>query len=549
MGCVESMPDSTTALVIEPANIDITVVDGQPIAQAYRALAVHSDGSTDDVTAETTFVATGSSSWAGAELTVDGKTVGPMRVTAAYAGMQAEAGVTVYARTNRLLDAPADAAARFADAVTDPTCVPDISYPADGVVMPPNLGKLDVQWIDTRNDLFEIAVATTYVDTRIYTRTAPWTKLGVTDWNQLAAQHEPIELRVSGIVERVPQLRCNSATAHIAVTDQPLTGNLYFANSNGVQRANVATPNLAAESIFSAALWDAMFAPLVGGDAASCYGCAISRDGSQLAIPSQTTGAIYDFATHTLTAPTQQSWSWAAFSANGDKLITAADGDLSIITSTGYPLTSIAHTTGIDALDPQISPDGRLVVNVEALNGETQESPPADAPSLATLDPSLQTAPFGATLVVRQFFDGSNEMGSRTALLPLEPGVAAYFPAWSPDGRYIVFTRASGWGTVATTASLWIMRADGSEAPIELTAPSEHLDVRAHFVPAMMSVGGKPIYMIAFESRQAFGEVEAEGRLQVWAMAFAPTFRAAWPAMRLPMQSLALDNHMLSWID
>ena len=74
-------------------------------------------------------------------------------------------------------------------------------------------------------------------------------------------------------------------------------GTVYLANANGVQRADAEYPLLASDSIFTAGLWDAMFAPISGGNATSCLGCSLSRDGRHLAIASETTGALYDFTT------------------------------------------------------------------------------------------------------------------------------------------------------------------------------------------------------------------------------------------------------------
>jgi len=572
MGCVEStqVDSAPKTLVLEPANVSVTVVDGQAIAQPYRATLVDSDGVTNDVTAETTFVLANESAgaWAGSLLTINGEAVGPTHIVAAHGGLQAKADLTVYSRSNRLLDAPANAAAMFERAVSDTGCVPEISYPADHVVMPPNLGELDVQWIDTRNDLFEVSVATSYVETRIYTRAPAWTKLAAADWTRLAAQHEPLALRVSGVVEAVPQVRCNTVTQHISLTDQPISGDVYLANALGVQRVDAAQPMIAAESIFSAAMWDAMFAPLTGSEATGCLGCAISRDGRRLAIASPTTGALYDFATHTLTAPGAQSWSEASFTANGEKLITANGGDLHVITRNGQPLTSIVHKNGYQGFDPQVSPDGRWLANVEAIdpNAPTMQPGSGGAPSTTTIEQPTSLPAFGSTIVVRQFFDGSNEMGGSTELMPLVAGIAAYYPAWSPDGRYIVFTRATDYsGTNDVTAALYIMRADGTQPPIQLTSPSHNLVIRARFIPNELTVDGERVLMIAFESRQAFGEQLPAGRLQLWAMPFYPDRtiesscigtaqtvcapKAMAPAMRMPTQSLAVDNRMLSWVD
>jgi hypothetical protein len=537
IGCVESAPDSTPALVVEPANIRVTVVDGKPVAQPFTATLIDGDGD-HDVTAETTFVLadTAAGDWSGSTLQIDGEVLGPTEVIAAHGDLQARTGLTVYARNLRMNDVPANAPTLFDSAAIDPSCEPAISYPADGAVVPQNLGVLDVQWSDTRDDWFEVSFATTYVETRIYTRrtskyAAAWTQLAGADWNQLAGQREPIALRMSGIADEAPALRCTSATRHVYVSDQPATGKLYTSNSDGIYRFDTANPSVAPEQLLSSATWEAMIAPVVGSTTTDCIGCSLSRDGSRFAIASETTGAIYDFEQNQITAA-PHSWSFATFNLSGSKLITSNAGNLEVIGEDGALLSTVESKPGYEAYDPQLSPDGLWLANIEATSSSLT---------------------FAATIVVRRFFDASNEMSASLEVVPFAPDTANYYPSWSPDGEWLVFTRATGWGTADTSASIWIVRADGTQPAIQLTAPATGLDVRAQFVPSMMSVDGERMFYITFESREAFGEQLAAGSMQVWAMPFYPNrtvgaASATAPAIRLPMQSLETDNRMLQWI-
>jgi hypothetical protein len=547
IGCVESAPESTSAsLVLEPANVSVTVIDGKPIAQPFKATLIDDDGA-HDVTAQTTFVLadTAFGEWSKSTLEVSGEALGPTEVVAAHGTLEARTGLTVYVRNSRNATARRDITTLFERATLDSACEPAISYPADNVVVPQNLGQLGVQWSDSRDDLFEVSFATTYVETRIYTGlvtgAAAWTQVAGADFEQLAAQHEPIAVRVSGIAESAPDVRCASVKQHVYATDQPLAGNLYTSSDEGIYRVDAAHPFVAPEQLFSAAMWNAMFAPIVGGTPTSCFGCSLSRDGSKLAVASPTNGAIYDFTDKQLNDSGSSGWSFASFNLNGSKLITSTEGNLRVMADDGTLLNTLESKAGFLALDPQVSPDGRSLANVTAQVG------------------SMYT---GATIETRAFFDGSNQMGTSTEVVPFVPGTSNYYPAWSPDGRWLVFTRATD-----LTASIWIVRADGSQAPIQLTAPALGVDVRARFVPQMMSVDGEPMYYITFESRAAYGEQLAAGRMQLWAMPFypgrpaenvtpctetvtacAPTLRAVAPAIRLPMQSLTSDNRMLEWI-
>lgn len=552
LGCIEPRPDATPErLEIEPARISLTVVDGIPVLQPFRATLVDSDGVERDVTDETTFVLEDGrfGSWSADTLIVPGDVLGTTTVLAGHDGLQAHVDLTVYARELRYDDAPADASLRFDGAVLDPSCAPAVSYPADGVVMPANLGELEIQWADARDDLFEVSLATTYLDTRIYTRrgnlTSVYRKLAEADWTRLAAQHEPITMRVSGVVEHAPKSVCRSAERALYVTDQPLVGGLYVASATGIERFEIAQPMTDPTVMFSTATWDAMLTPLVGPLRSVCLGCALTRDGSRFAVATGGNGAVYDVASHALTS-VQQAWDFATFTRGGTKLITSLGGDLRVITDDGTEVTTVASPSGYAMFDPQLSPEGRLVASVLS---------------------SGYSATLGATIEVRPFFESAGTLGEPHAIMPIVPGVASYYPTWSPDGQWIAFTRASGFGTLQTRASIWIVRADGSTPPVQLTDDAPDLDMRARFAPTVLSSGGERMFYVLFESARAFGELPA-GRTQLWAAPFYPDrpvlgtglcsdndvqtgacpTRAVTPAFRLPMQSIATDNRVMQWL-
>lgn len=541
VGCVEPAPSTPARLVLEPAQLTVTVIDGVPVAQVYRATLVDDTGS-HDVTAETTFVVagTGYGSFAGDTMKIEGAALGPTDVVARRGSLEAHGIVTVYARETRLgLDVPRSSQALFERAAIDATCEPAISYPAPDVVVPQNLGALDVQWRDPHDDLFEVALATTYLDLRVYTHranlAAGWTAVAGDDWKRLAAQHDAIDLRVTGLVEQAPQLACRSARQQLRVTDQPIAGDLFYASPDGITRIDAMQPAMAATTVMTAAMWDALFGPLVGTPVESCVGCTLSRDGGKLAVSSLATGAIYDFDTKRLSAPSTETWTFATFNSTADKLVTSSsDGTLHLITEAGVLLQIVLPATDYACYDPQLSPDGRWLANVEATVG---------------------TMTAGAGILVRPYDDTHGSFGAPTELVPYDGGTANYFVAWSPDGAWLVFTRAIGWGTTDMQAAIWIVRADGTAPAIQLTAWTRQTDIHARFVPQVSTVGGERMFFLTFEATDAYGEQLAAGRTQLWMMPFYPErepiiggpLYAGQPAFHVPAQSLATDNRLLQW--
>ncbi len=552
VGCIEPRPDATPVqLQLEPARLAMTVVDGVPVVQTFRATLIDSDGVARDVTAETAFALADrrAGSWSADTLSLGGDVLGPMQVTATYGALRAQADLTVFARDLRYVAAPVDAALTFERAMADTSCAPAISYPADGVVLPQNLGALDVQWADARDDLFEVSLATTYLETRIYTRRgsvpSAFARLAAEDWTRLAGQHESIELRVSGLVEDNPKLACRSLPRLLQVTEQPLVGGLYVMSAGGIARYDAAQPMLGAAPVVSPATWDAMMSPLVGPVPAACMGCALSRDGSRFAVASGTHAAIYEIASHTVTDP-GQTWDSATFTAASSTLVTSRDGNLHVITDAGATLAKLEPASGYAMFDAQLSRDGHSLASVLSTG---------NAPTL------------GGTIEVRPFAAATISFGAAHAIMPLVPGVSAYAPAWSPDGQWIAFTRATGWGTLETKASIWIAKADGSTTPVQLTDDSPDLDVHARFAPLSLTTGGERMFYVTFESDRAFGEL-GTGTIQLWATPFYPDrpvlgtglctaaeaqtgacpTRAVAPAFRLPMQSVSTDNRLVQWL-
>jgi hypothetical protein len=547
VGCVDAQRDDVApALVIEPAELTVTVVDGYPVVEAYTATLIDGAGA-HDVTAETTFVLEDGSygAWSGSSLEITGDALGLTRVVAAHGGLVVQVPLIVHARIHRIESlAPVTAPQLFQRAVVDSSCAPAIAYPSPEVVVPNNLGELDLQVTDAHDDLFEIALSTRFLDLRVYTRrddaTTAWTKLANADWDLLAAQGESVAIRVSGVLEAAPDTMCKSATQRMYITDQALAGGLYYANASGMMRFDASHASLESASLFSAAMWEAMFSPITGSTSMDCTGCALSRDGKRLAIASPATGAIYDFTTKQLSAAGTRAFDFATFTINGDKLFTTHEGALHVISDTGTLLATVNDKANYKAYDPQLSPIGRSFV-------------------YAVIDDQST----GGTLIMRSFVDDANEIGLAHELMPIVPGTRTYYPAWSPDGAFIVFTRASGWGSLDARASLWLVRADGTQPPIQLTQPTTDLSVRARFTPAMATMSGERMYYVTFESTQPFA---GSTRMQLWTMPFYPerapevvvecttvgttctpaSLRALEPAFRMP-QPLDADNRLLQW--
>jgi hypothetical protein len=439
--------------------------------------------------------------------------------------MTGNTAITVYANT-RILDddaALANAAARFDAARIDYSCFPQITYPETGTVLPANLDGLDIQWTDSRDDLFAVSFETTYATVDVYTTKLERT-LSADAWAQLASSHDPITMRVQGMAGSSPDVACTTVDRRLLVSDKPLTGAIYswVDDGGGVWRHDVATRGEPEPVVLFQPTTTTSTAS-TASVASSCAGCAISQSGSRLAVRlDDGNGAIVDFTADRMMMPF--TFDEATFSPSADKLVTAYGGYLKLISDTGSELRSIRNSAGTYGLDPQLSPDGTRLVNVEATGILSTDT---------------------ASLVVRGYaYDGDTFTGT-TVLVAGTAGVVNMNPTWSPDGEWIAFTRTTGWGTSQPLSSIWIVKADGSRSPVQVTAASPDVEVTASFTPGSHTIGGEPFYFLTFDSVRLFGTKDL-GR-QIWMTTFFPSTSLVRPAFRVPFQSATTGNHVAQW--
>ena len=502
VGCADSPVALPTTLQIEPAAVTVTVVDGHVVTTPYTATVIDDDGSARDVTAQTTFgIATAFGSFSGPTLSVTGAALGPTEVVAKFEDLTADAAITVYSRATY-----GDGAALFS-APRDPSCAPAITYPTRNTIVPRGLPSFEVHWADASDDIFELALKTTYLDVRVYTRGADadtpfWTL--VPAWDRLTAEREPIELVVTGTTEADPQSVCTSSTQRVYVANEALVGGVYWSSPVGVMRYDVAhevtAPLLPAASSVGV---------ISAGDPIRCVGCSITSDGSRIAVPGPSS-VIYDIATHAL-VDTARTWDAASFDPIGSKLVIENTGTLELITAGGDSLATISDD-GV-ATDPQLSPDGTQLANIETFTN-------------------------GDAIVVRSFDNATNTFGDARTLVAADATHAS--PAWSPDGKWLAFTR-----TIGDVSSIWVVAADGSQPPIQVTLPGADYTARARWVPGSYTFGPSRFFFLTFDSTQSFGQ-RARGTSQLWMLPFFPATGTTAPALRMPMQDIT-DNYVVQW--
>jgi TolB protein len=533
-------------LKVSPSGFVARVIDDAVVDHQFTAVFTAADGTVTDVTddVEWSLADTRFGKFHGNRLTVMGGGAGQTEVIAKLRGGQTVATpITVFVSGTRNLGAPDYAASLFDSASPAANCAPTIAYPENHTLVPANLGTLDVHWTDAVNDLFKVHVHNLYVDLTFYTRDG-WMAVE-SDWSKFATSRAPITVEVVGMQSTTPNAKCTAAARYVDVTRDDARGAVYYWSTDWAQRAagltgqDIMRYDLAKPAIAPAPMFTDANRP------ATCVGChALSRDGGRIAMTmdgSTGRGAVIDLASNRQLMPTGNDaprWSTAVFNHDGNKLIAVQDGQMRLITATtGETLASVPNTAGTIAGNPEFSPDGTKLVNVESTGTDDWA--------------------FGnASIVVRDFDNRANEFGAAQIVVPfdIEGGTQSYYPSWSPDGKWLAVTRSPNGNSYANPdATIWVVKADGSVPAIEMTATNGVMDSWARWMPAANTVDGETVYFLTFSSARPFGSRIPEGGLpQIWVTPFYPNRAvdgrpATGAAYRAPFQSIYSSNHNAQW--
>ena len=537
----DDVPPPASTLTVAPADAMLEVVNGAAVTQPYTVTLVRADGSMMDVTASASFTvaAPGIGSFAAAILTANGASAGVTEVRAVVGELIGTAHVTVRVRGWRTdPGTPAGAHDLFTAATEAAGQAPTVVYPDDHVLVPPNLGELDAHWRDTvNNDLFEVALKSEFVDLRIYKsgRGAQWTVFAPAEWAPMASTHQSMALTVAGLHTATPATKGTSPARTLDVTNEDQRGGIYYwstTNNSGILRYDTETPNVPPSKLFAGAI------------PTGCVGChALSRDGNRIAITFDSgdgRGGIMDLTNNTFLFPYDRGvrWNFATFNPSGTEIIALKNGQMTVYAADGG--AQLATVPGVSsATHPEISPAGTQLAYVES-SGR----------------PDYYVN--GGGVVVRAYTEATHTFGPVRMLVPFAAGVASYYPSWSPDGTWLSITRNSGLSYDNASSQVWVVKADGSLPPIQLTIANQGANLTnswARWVPFSQSVGpnDEEIFYLTFSSKRPFGTRRpAAGTPQIWMAPFYPARAEAGmdpsgPAFRMPFQALGDNNHIAQW--
>jgi TolB protein len=464
---------------------------------------------------------------------------------------------------------PSDAPNQFSGN-NQPSATPTLVYPPDGVIMPPNISELEVQWNPgAGTSVYELRFVSTYLDLSIYTVcNAIGSGCGYqpdqATWQLMAKQARgdtmTLTLRASngvGVGSAPPQ--------KLSFTNEDLLGGLYYwaAAAGQIVRYDFGQVGQNAETFYSQAEAGAI-----------CVGChALARNGQRIAvglnIPAPAGMRVLDVATKSAKFDAMGGSNFEAFSPDASRILVNAGADLLLLdAATGMQVGSAAAITNGNLAD--WSADGaKVVFSRQAANA-------CPIPAFCGGVPGVTSADLYTVDVSGDHF------GSPSMLVT--GGGNNFYPTFSPDGALVAFNRsASNTNSFDCPDSrVWVVSATGG-APVQLTnaattGPNAALtgDSWPKFAPFSHTFKGETIFWLTFSSRRDYGlriinstitpMMNSDGSTddariaQIWMVGVpasvvmggpnsTPAPAGGYPAFWLPFQSMKSGNHIAQWTE
>jgi Tol biopolymer transport system component len=410
---------------------------------------------------------------------------------------------------------PPNAADIFGNATltTDAARSPLIQYPIDKAVSPKNIPSIEFQWTAAGNDLFHVALRSSFAKVDVYT-TAVEALMTTPDWESLVGSvaGENLAITVEGLAQAAPATKYASSLTSLVVTNDSIRRPSLRASSQG--------------NIMSQTFGDPTPPALVKDQCTSCH--SVSRNGARIGYSrclnndcnqlfagfmkydavTQTWNESYSANTATIRG------SYTTFAPIGNPfpddnqalaMVGMSNGTLALHDpDTGAAVASnlaIASPAGRSAMMPDWSADGTKVVYASTPSpGQWID---LDGGRIATMTYS--------------YSGGTHTFGTPQNIVPdpitLPGGTYQnfFFPSFSPDGSIVVFNAArSAWrnfspgGMRGTGARLMLADANGAWTT-DLTAmnggTSDGGVTWAHWAPTVSN----EYYWIVFSSERDYG--------------------------------------------
>ena len=478
------------SITIDPVDVTLDLVQGQPAPTQAFTVTYHAADGDHDVTALATYTLADMTigAMSGNLFTAGTAHGGTTQLIAAYTpdNMAAQTALaTIHVRVQGVFQGP-DCMGACGAFPPDgaPTCpganvTPNLVYPPDGVLLPPNMNVISVQWTPTAAAAaiqeFEVDFSNGNTDVRVVTRCATETTdtagaksggcellLDPTMWDFIAKSNrggDPVKVTVRATTDGMCATP-SMDSRNISFAEEDLNGGLFYWKSSIT--AGGVGGNIWAWSFGNPAAGEDQITGVAGTNLANatCFGChTLSRDGKQMVVNFDDADSddeygdvghtLVDVMTksslddhHTYTTRTQPGFQafnpdhslYLATNGNG---VNPTNSLYLFDTTTPNMFTTIpfgpasSRPTMIDW-----SPDGNSILFVL----------PTKVAQWDGTNRNDDDHVFGGSIYAAPWDPMAKMAGTPTPIV-MSQGENNYYPSYSPDGSFIAFDRAPLVGT------------------------------------------------------------------------------------------------------
>ena len=490
---------------------------------------------------------------------------GVVKVTATLGALSAYCELTIKLQ-DTLLDSGSTAAdaKRLTQSVTlNPSRAPGALYPYSGTMIPANLPPMTFQWSagHTGNTLFGLRIKGDNLDLTVATAKLQWQPTAAT-WAAIlgSAAGDALKVTLLGTAKASAASLYASAELTINVSRQAATGTIYYwatgTNSslkNGIVK--IESGSTKATDYYTQA----------NNGTKRCAGChAISRDGTRLIFTEYPLGTSYTDYAKGVDVKTKKPFlpqdkhlgNFFAFSRKGDRYVAAEAGALSLHkVADGALIGKLSGWGSKSATHPDWSPtEDRLAYVLAGAKVNSAES-------------FCQ-----GSIAVAQISAAGKLSGHKVLVQSTAADDSAYYPTFSPDGKYLAFNRAGADNNLQLGdsicdayanpgANLYLIDASGGK-PVALTRANGKGKVTNSWPKwAPDSSGSSGVWWLAFSSTRDYGRILVNSTKkdikyakapQIWITAvrrdqLGKATDPSYPAFWLPGQRTDSGNHIPFW--
>ena len=565
-GVVQIDPEDIESLVVEPSEITLATRPELAVEQEFAAYAKLSDDELvrlDLISWESSNMSAGIIDDEGIFSSVQ-TNGGITDIVAKHFGKEGRARVTVV-YTDDLVEEDVDQRVVNAFRNGNPTQSSDLdlTYPPNNVMVPRNLDGLGFAWEDSEassESVYRVHLKSSITDISIYTSDSFWISNSQL-WSLIAASNSGGSVEVS--IEAgewngngLQNLRASSPI-DVEVNRFDARGSVYYWSSSnqGIMRIPIGTSE-------AEVFWDN------SGTGGGCIGChsvhnermVVTHDGhdgrftilgvNQVDLEPET-GSFEPETTieaEILVGPADQNRvTFKTLSPDGQYILGSNNNRLILFAmDTGVPIRTWQFDTRV--AHPDWSPDGSQVVFTR-VHG------------MARSDREF----WGGSIVQMDIDIDNMELNDEVVLKEYDNQTSYYYPAYSPDGEWIVYVRSSNdqgisqKGASASAANpddrrLWLMSREGT-IDISLDTANKNTDGSSpdllNSYPRWGPLPDDDVLWIAFSSVRPYPLAQAASE-QIWVCGIDPAKAyqgedPSTPAFWLPGQQQNTSNHLPVW--